>query len=50
MEVGDRSRGMSEIGPYVGDEGCSWGCDWEDSPRPEVLAFFGGGGLLDGRG
>ena len=33
-------------GVYV----CTCGCDCEDSPRPEVLARLGGGGLRIGHG
>ena len=39
---------MSKTGPCVGDEGCSYGREWEDSPGPEVRARFEGGGPLGG--
>ena len=44
----------SDIGPLAeaprggGDKGGSYGWEWEDSPGPEVLAHFGGGGLSTG--
>ena len=41
---------MSKIGPCVGDEGCLYGREWEDSPGPEVQALFEGGGHQVGRG
>ena len=48
MEREESSRGMSEVGPCVGDEGCSWAREAEDSLGPEVRALFRGGSLLNG--
>ena len=48
IDVGERSRGRSPIGPLVcGDLG-SRGLELEDFPKPEVRALLDGGALRDG--
>ena len=44
MEPGDIG---AQVEALIGEEdyGGSYGWEWEDSPRPKVLAYIGGGGL-----
>ena len=49
IELGDSGMLAEEPGGG-GDYVCTFGCDCEDSPRPEVLARLGGGGLCIGHG
>ena len=44
MEPGDIG---AQVEAPIGEEDCggSYGWEWEDSPRPEVLAYIGGGSL-----
>ena len=47
MEPGD-SGVLAEAPRGGGDCGGTYGWDWEDSPRLEVLARLGGGGMSTG--
>ena len=49
IESGDNGM-LVEASGGGGDYRGTCGCDCEHSPRPEVLARLGGGGLCIGRG
>ena len=49
MELGDIGV-MAKAPEGGGDYGGTFGWDWEDSPRPKVLALLGGGSMRTSRG